>query len=421
MSKADDLNATLGRTAPAAAACLSTLGRQLAFPAGIPAQSFEAAGCAFNATIGQLTDGRRGALTPPALGDLAPQLDPAAAFLYTHTAGLPVLRDLWQARQQREGGHTPASRPVVVSGITNGLSVCADLFADADTDVVVGVPYWGNYNLIFGTRRGARVLPFPFFDEGRQRFNVAGLRAALAQVRHKALVIINFPSNPTGYSPLEDEVPAIVDALVSARGPVAVLCDDAYHGWVYEPGVARDSLFWALTRQADPARLLPIKADGATKELLFFGGRVAFLTFGVSDPAAADALEDKVMAAIRGTISQSSAPPQAMVARALADPDLDRQLAERMELVVRRYRVLKRELDALTGDNLRPWPFNAGFFAILGVRPGVDVHALRRRLIEEQSVGVIAVPEISAIRLAFCSIREEDIPELVRRIRIVAG
>lgn len=416
MNKADSLNDTLRREAPAAFALLSGLGRALAFPDGVPMQSYEAARCELRATIGQLTDGHGKALSPAALSGHLHGISDEDAFLYAHAAGQPRLRDLWAARLAAQAGGAPFSRPVVAAGITHALNTAAELFADAETEVVLPTPHWGNYRMIFNVRRGSPLRTWSFFD-GAGALNLDGLREALGQVRGKAIVVLNFPSNPNGYSPRLSEVEPLLEILLNHPLPLCVLLDDAYHGWVYEDDALRESLFWALTRRGDPERLLTVKADGATKELLFFGGRVGFLTFGVGG-AAAEALIDKAMASVRGTVSTVSSVAQALASAALADPALPQQIAERHALVAGRYRALQDAL-ARSADVLTAQPFNSGFFGVATLPERFEAHAVRRRLIAEQSVGLIAVPEVNGLRVAFCSIREDEIPELFARVRKV--
>lgn len=418
MTKAEQLNATLRAQAPAAYAMLSNLGRELAFPDGVPMQSYEAAGCELRATIGQLTDGHGKALAPAALSEHIHGITDEEAFLYAHVAGLPRLRDLWGARLAEQAAGVVFSRPVVTAGISHALNTAAELFADSETDVLLPVPHWGNYRMVFGLRRGSPIHSWSFFD-GQGRLGLDSLATALGRVQRKAILVLNFPSNPTGYSPLLEEVEPLIQLILAHPHPLVVLLDDAYHGWVYEDNALRDSLFWELTRRGDPERLLTVKADGATKELLYFGGRVGFLTFGLGG-AAAEALIDKSMASIRGTVSTVSSVSQALARAALEDPALPQQIAERKALITGRYLALRRALEQ-SADVLHPLPFNSGFFAVARLNANFDAHTVRRQLIAEQSVGLIAVPEVNGLRIAFCSIREEEIPELFARVRRVLG
>jgi aspartate/methionine/tyrosine aminotransferase len=302
---------------------------------------------------------------------------------------------------------------VVTHGLTHGLSVLADLFSDEDTDVIIPEPFWGNYGLIFRMHRDARIVGFPFFREGR--FNVEGLADALAQVRHKAVVILNLPGNPTGYAVRDDEVAGIVDVLASAPKPTVVAVDDAYQGWVYEPGHLDTSIFWPIAAKVDPERVTPVKIDGATKELAFFASRVGFLTAALGEEAEA-AWESKVKCIIRGTVGSASGPALTMVDQALRSPTLDASFAARRDELRTRYLALKGALANLGDDRVQPEPFNAAYFALLKLDPSIDAERLRIQLLEEHSVGTVAFEQANALRIAYCSIGAEQLPELVSRL-----
>ncbi len=66
--------------------------------------------------------------------------------------------------------------------------------------------------------------------------------------------------------------------------------------------------------------LVPVKIDGCTKELVFFGGRVAFLTFPFEpDAAVTRALESKTKCMLRATIGSPAALTQEVALAALAE------------------------------------------------------------------------------------------------------
>lgn len=403
MSPADALNARLQAARPAAFAVLSDVGRRIHFPKGVPAQSAEARGCPVNATIGQYTDGRGGAAALRAIRDgLGPDLPLEAAVLYPAQGGVPALRDAWRARLAATAGEG-IGRPLVTAGLTQGLATAADLFVDADTDVIVPDPCWGNYNLIFGVRRGGNLLRWRLLDG--ERVDVEGLRALLAARTRKTVLVLNFPSNPVGFSPTLAEAEAITAALADCPVPLVVLTDDAYMGMVWDPGRMAGSLFDGIVA-AGHAHVLPIKIDGATKELFFFGGRVGFLTFGVDGEAAA-VLEDKAMGVLRATTSTTAAPSQALVLRALHDPDLAVQREALLDRIRARHDRLR---DGLAAAGVQTLPYNAAFFVLVKVRG--DAEAIRKALLAE-GVGVVAFPAASALRVSYASVALEDIDTLV--------
>jgi aspartate/methionine/tyrosine aminotransferase len=400
MEVADHLNAVLRRGHPAAERCLSGLGRRLFFPSGVTAQAAEAAGCALNATIGQFVGDDGEAIPLPAMAGHFSDSQGRQVFLYAPQGGRRDLRRAWQARLRTQTSG-PMSLPMVTSGLTHGLSIVADLFTDVGTRVLLPDPGWGNYSHIFGTRRGAELVRYAVLDE-RGRLNLAAIDAALAATTGPSVLLLNFPSNPLGYTPCTAEAVALVEIIQRAPHPLVVLCDDAYHGMSWEEGLAVDGIF-PLLADSDPARILPVKIDGATKELFFFGGRVGFITFGIDSEAGA-VLEEKARALTRATISSVSAPSQAMVMEALSARDLAEQQAALREILRRRYRALKA---ALVRHRLTAWPFNSAFFALLKVE---NSDVIRRGLLQD-GVGLVAFP--GALRLSYSTIPEEDIDRLV--------
>ncbi len=195
-----------------------------------------------------------------------------------------------------------------------------------------------------------------------------------------------------------------------------VICDDAYAGLVYEEGVPRHSLFWELAGAHE--RLIPIKIDGATKELSFFGGRVGFLTFGLDlDDETTEALESKVKSLMRSTLGSPVAASQVVVLQALRSGRAAAEVEAIRRTAEKRYRALKPALAALDPQLLRPLPFNAGYFALVEIPEelGLDADQVRRHLLAHHSTGIVSIKP-RYLRLATCSVTAEALPELVERV-----
>lgn len=420
---ARDANEAIRSQAPALASALSALGRRVAFPPDIPFQAAQARGRELNGTIGQITDGRGGAVALPTLAAALGGLPAAArnrALLYSPVEGLPELRSAWRSWQRRGVPEAlPSSLPLVTVGLTHGLALAADLFGGEGRAVAVPAPFWGNYRQTFATRTGARILTAPAYAGGR--FNTAFAAEALAgePSGEPAVVILNLPSNPGGYSPTVEERRAIRASLVAVADsrPLVVLCDDAYAGLVYEAGVPRESMFWDLLG-VHPA-LAPVKIDGGTKEFSFFGGRVGFLTFGLEpESPAARALESKVKCLVRATVGSPVATSQVVLLSALESGSAADDVEAVRTLLDERYRVLRSALAGVDARWLRPQPFNAGCFALVELGPAVrlDADSLRLHLLDHQSTGLISIGD-RHLRIAFCSVARDALPELVRRLQ----
>ena len=417
---ANELNAVLAGTV--ADTLLSGLGRRMYFPKGIVAQSAEAKKSATraNATIGMATKGGKPVFLD-SIRHFVPGLDPDEIFPYAPTQGIEKLRELWKKeiiRKNPDIGEARFSLPMVVPGLTCGVSTLADLFADAGDTLVIPDLHWDNYPLIFETRREAHVVTFPFFRGSGQKagFNVDGMKDALSKAvtAGKAVILLNFPNNPTGYSPTVDEAQGIVEALgeVARRGrKFLVILDDAYFGLYYEPKIYEQSLFARLCSLDE--NILAAKVDGSTKEDLTWGFRTGFVTLGAKGLTDAhyEALTRKLMGALRSTVSNSSILAQNLILRSMEDPQRMAQKAEAARLMRERYECLKGIFARKSSAAIEPLPFNSGYFMSFHVKRGT-AEDLRKALLSGSGVGTISINE-HTLRVAFSSVDLEKLEETI--------
>jgi aspartate/methionine/tyrosine aminotransferase len=413
---ANELNSALAGSI--ADALLSGLGRRLYFPKGIVAQSAEAKKGATraNATIGIATKGGVPAFLPT-IRSLVPGLDPEEIFPYAPTQGVEKLRELWKKEILRKNPDIAGSRfslPLVVPGLTCGISTLADLFADKGDTLVLPDLHWDNYPLIFETRREAGIATFPFYGEDGG-FNVDGMRGTLsrAAAKGKVILLLNFPNNPTGYSPTIAEAEAITSAVreLASRGHrCLVITDDAYFGLYYEPGIYEQSLFARMCGLHE--NVLAAKIDGSTKEDLTWGFRTGFITLGAKGLTDAhyEALTRKLMGALRSTISNSSMLAQNLILRSFADPDRAAQKAAAAKFLRERYDRAKSILARKRSTAIEPMPFNSGYFMSFRLLRGT-AEALRRTLLADSAVGTIAIND-SCLRVALSSVDLEKLDDL---------
>jgi len=413
---AQDLNREIIQENPHVYELLSELGKNLYYPKGILTQSAEAKQKAhrFNVTIGIAMEQNQPMFLPLIQETLA-NYNPKDLYPYAPPAGKPELRQLWREKILIENPSLKGksfSSPVVTNALTHGLSIVADLFIDVNDPVILPDKSWGNYNFIFGVRRGAETITFPFFTE-EGTFNTAGMKEALLSKKEhgKAIILLNFPNNPTGYTPNEQAATEIVDALreVAQQGMnLVVVADDAYFGLFYENSI-KESLF-ARIANIHP-RVLAIKVDGASKEDYMWGFRVGFITYAGEHPAVLNALVKKTSGIIRGTISSASHPSQTFVLNALQSPDFHTQKQEKFEVLRKRACKVKQILEQ--GKYLDAWdyyPFNSGYFMCLRLK-GVKAEVLRNHLLDQYGVGVISLGE-NDVRVAFSCVEEQDLEQL---------
>ncbi len=426
-------NDALAKDCPTVLELLSARGKRFFFPAkGILAQGAEAKQKAkvANATVGIATE--NGAPMHLACVNKYYQgLTPGEIYDYAPSYGKPDLRAAWAKKQREEtpslGGH-PTSSPVVTNALTHGLGLVGDLFVDPGTELLSSDLMWENYNLSWETRLEGHYNYYPFFDEKLAGFNVGGFKAALAKHRGKKLVVsLNFPNNPSGYTPTRAEADAIAQALTfeAEAGTKLVVCvDDAYYGMFFDAQCETESLFGRLAKASN--NLLAVKIDGATKEEFVWGLRVGFITFGVKNgtPAAYKALEDKTAGLIRAYVSNISNPGQSIVLKALSDPDFRKQQAEKVATLRSRAKVVAQECrKAEYADCWDVYPFNSGYFMCLRLKDA-DADQVRLRLLDDHGVGTIALGK-RELRIAFSCLTEAQIPTVfasaAKAVRSVRG
>src|SRR6187399_1094035 len=235
--QAAQLNDVIGQANPAVLRTLSARGRGIFFPKlGVLSQSAEAAGKEINATIGIALEDDGG---PVALPSIAKSLNlPASdAFPYAPSPGRADIRKLWREMLLKKNPGLAGrsfGQPVVTAALTHGLSMAGYLFCEPGDTVILPDLYWENYDLIFSNAYGASLKTFPTYTAGGG-FDVDALKASLGGPVGKKAVLLNFPNNPSGYTPTTAEAQAIIETLTAeaVRGSaLVVLIDDAYFGLV---------------------------------------------------------------------------------------------------------------------------------------------------------------------------------------------
>lgn len=420
---AQELNDALKGTTPGE--LLSDVGTRLYFPKGIIAQSAEAKklGKTANGTIGTtVVEGKP--IMLPSIKKYVPDLTSSELVGYAPTAGNPDLRAMWKESIIRKNPllkDKKFSLPVVVPGLTAGISYLADLFLDETKPLVAADPSWDNYVLIAEARRNAKFVQFKMFKDGK--FNIEGLKETMQKQAESGSVriLLNFPQNPSGYSPTSGEAKqlvSIVKEIAEKGAKVMVWCDDAYFGLNYEDNIEKQSLFAYLCDLHE--NVLAAKIDGPTKEDFAWGFRTGFITFGckgLSD-AQYEALVKKLMAAIRSSVSCAATPSQSLILKAASDGKLEEEKAEFRKILERRYKLVRDFVSTHESKFIKPLPFNSGYFMSFDTM-SIDAEKLRQKLLNDRGIGTISIDE-KTLRVAFSSLDEEKINIVYQAIYDIA-
>jgi len=399
---------------------LSDLGKNLYNPKGILSQSAEASERAyrFNATIGIATEEHE----PMHFQHIQNHFigySPEDIYPYAPPAGRQLLRELWNEKLLLDNPSLHDKNfglPIVTNALTHGLSIAADIFANPEDCVIVPDKYWGNYQSIFHVRRGANLLTYQLFNEER-RFNTSSFKETILNQKSKgkAIIILNFPNNPTGYTPDAQEVKEIISVIYEAAQAgikIVAILDDAYFGLFYENSI-KESLFGQLASLHQ--NILPIKVDGATKENYVWGLRVGFITYASPNSVILNALEQKTTGLIRGTISSSSHLSQTVILQSLQSQEFEQEKQQKFQLMERRAKKVKEVLNQEEYDKYWSYyPFNSGYFMCLQLKQ-INADVLRMHLLDQYGVGTVAINSTD-LRVAFSCVEEHEIEELFNLI-----
>jgi aspartate/methionine/tyrosine aminotransferase len=398
---------------------LSERGKNIFFPKlGILAQAAQAKGKSINATIGEAIEDDGTSMHLSEFDKLI-NLPLSSVYPYAPSFGKKDLRDTWKEfiiQKNPSLSGKVFSTPIATNGLTHGISIASYLFVDQGDTVVIPDLFWENYSLIFENAYLGKVETFPTFKNGG--FNIDGFAEKLDSIKGKIILLLNFPNNPTGYTPLITEISKIVDTITqqAEKGKkVVVLIDDAYFGLVYEENVFKESIFTRLASVHE--NILAVKLDGPTKEDYVWGFRVGFISYGVKNGTAElyEALENKTAGAIRGNISNISNLSQSLLQKVYFSEQYNSDKKNKYATLKSRYQeIIKTLANPKYAEYFEALPFNSGYFMCIQLKDTLNAEEIRKILLEKYSTGVIVFGEL--IRLAFSAVPKSKIAELIENI-----
>ena len=415
-----ELNEIIEKNNPAVFELLSEKGKAIFFPKkGILAQSDEAKGKNINATIGIALEDDN---TPMRLSSIAEnvKLMPIDIFPYASSFGKPELRKKWKEMLYEKNPSLckkEISMPIVTCALTHGLSILGYLFVNKEDEIIASDLLYGNYKLIFNNGCNAKFNIFNSFKNGK--FDILSFKNKINKKNiGKKIVLLNFPNNPSGYTPYEKEIKQIKNILeksAEAGNKILIILDDAYFGLVYRKGIYKESLFAEL---ADLHKnIIAAKIDGITKEDYAWGFRVGFITYGIKNgnKNLYSALERKTAGAVRGNISNAPHISQSLVLKSFDSPKYNSEKKKKYDLLKKRFEIVDKILKEHKEYKkyFEPLPFNSGYFLCIKLK-NKNAENIRQILLNKYDTGVIAINDL--LRIAFSSTPTNKLEKLFENI-----
>ena len=403
----------------------SKLGENIILPQDVLIQSKETAAVAgaINATIGIATINKK-AMSLPSINKVLTELNNSEYLPYSPTPGLPKMRELWKEKILADNPKINKdflSLPMVTTGITQGIDIAANLFNESGDALLLPNLFWQNYAQIYTIKLGNKIYKYNQFDENNE-FSIKNFKKALYSIKEdKISLILNFPNNPTGYTPSDVELDSLVEVInifakENTNKQIIIVSDDAYFGLFFEDKHKTPTLS-ATYKLAENENCLIIKLDGITKEFYSWGLRVGFITYYTKNDELRKILLEKTQGYLRSTTSSPSNLSQQIAVRLLDNKQSLEEKEINDKIIEERYNKLKQAISKEQLDQLvRVLPFNSGYFFTIKLPSNINAHEFRLKFLNEYKYGVYSMDD-EHIRIAFSCLDKELIPELINKFK----
>jgi aspartate aminotransferase len=324
-------------------------------------------------------------------------------------SGIPAARKAIRERFERVNGLSYAAEQVMATaGGKEAIALAMECVLDPGDEVVFAAPYWTSYPQLASLNEARAVVIPTNMESG---FKIRPEQLAEAVTDRTALVIFNYPSNPTGATYSESELRALAEVL--APYELIVVSDEIYDEFVFNNH--RHVSFAALD-EAMYERTITVNA--ASKPYAMTGWRAGYAAGPKELISGMARLQSQTTTGV-ATFTQ-----HALAAALAGQQDCVRQMREQCDRS--RRRMLER-LGRLKGVSfVEPvgafycFPRVAETYARLGVSNSVEFTNL---LIEKARVAVVPGEAFGCdenVRMSFaCSTEELD--KALDRIEQVVG
>jgi aspartate/methionine/tyrosine aminotransferase len=168
--------------------------------------------------------------TPAFICDAAARSLAAGETFYTWQRGIPDMREAianYMTRTYQRPFTT--DQFYVTGGGMQAVQIAMRMIAGVGDEVIVPTPAWPNFDAAIGISGAATVCVAQEFGNKGWHLDIDKLVAAITP-RTKAIVI-NSPSNPTGWTATRDELVSVLD--VARKHHLWIVADEIYGRFVY--------------------------------------------------------------------------------------------------------------------------------------------------------------------------------------------
>jgi aspartate aminotransferase len=220
--------------------------------------------------------------TPQYIKDAAIAALKAGKTKYTATPGIPELRKAIAEKLQRENNLKYTPEQIIVNiGAKHSVYESMQAVLDEGDEVILPAPYWVTYPETIKLAGGVmKVIQTDISNS----YKITPEQLKKAITKKTAMLLINSPNNPGGFTYTPDELKAIAKALEGTD--IMVLSDEIYEKLVYG-----DTKFVSFASLSDDAYKRTITINGFSKAFAMTGWRLGYTAGSVEVIKAMDRLQ----------------------------------------------------------------------------------------------------------------------------------
>ncbi len=348
--------------------------------------------------------------TPDYIKEAAIKALKAGETKYTAAAGIPQLKKAIAEKLKRDNGLDYTAEQVIVNiGGKHSVYEAMQAVLDAGDEVILPTPYWVTYP---ETIKLAGARPKIIKTNKENDYKVAPAQLEEALTNKTAMLVLNSPNNPGGFTYSPAELGAIAGVLEGTN--VYVLSDEMYEKLVYG-----DTKFVSFASLSDDAYKRTLTLNGCSKTFAMTGWRIGY--------AAGPLDVIKAMGRLQSHMTSNAVTfIQHAVIAALQEPTAGEAIEKMRIEFERRARFMAERLNAINGVTCSEvtgafycFPDVSAYFGreIGGVKIGGSMD-FAKALLEQANVAVVPGAPFGCdnnVRLSFaCSM--EQITEGLDRI-----